>query len=130
MGMVGSAIGQVFFQRASEAHLHGGLADLVTNVFRRLVSFGLFPLLILTVIGKELFVLAFGNEWSEAGVFVQIMSPWLFFVLISSPLSTLPLVLEKQQVMLKINIVIFVTRLASLSVGGYLGSARMGLFLF
>ena len=130
MGMVGSAIGQVFFQRASEAHVHGGLSDLVTNVFRRLVSFGLFPLLILTAIGKELFVVVFGADWSEAGVFVQIMSPWLFFVLISSPLSNLPLVLEKQQVMLQFNIVIFLTRLGALLVGGYLGSARVALFLF
>lgn len=130
MGMIGSAIGQVFFQRASVAHVHGGLTDLVTNVFRRLVAFGLFPLLLLTAIGQELFANVFGAGWSEAGVFVQIISPWLFFVLISSPLSTLFLVLEKQQAMLKFNVVIFVTRLASLLIGGHLGTPRVALLLF
>ena len=130
MNLIGGAIAQVFFQRASEANISGNLDHVVENVFRTLVKFGLFPLLVLTVIGQDLFMVAFGNTWAEAGFYVQILAPFFFFVFISSPLSTLLRVLEKQQVALYLNIVIFVSRLFCLLIGGYIGNPRIALFLF
>ena len=61
---------------------------------------------------------------------MQILGLWVFFVFISSPISTLFTVLEKQKMGLFINIIRIVLRAASLIVGGLLGSARIGLFLF
>jgi hypothetical protein len=54
----------------------------------------------------------------------------MFFWFISSPLSTLFLVLELQEFSLGINIAIFVTRLIALLIGGWLGNARLALALF
>lgn len=130
MSLVGTAIGQVFFRRAAIARHEGRLAELVENAFGQLAKLGLFPLLLLSLVGRELFLFVFGPEWAEAGVFAQILAPWVFFWFISSPLSTLISVLEKQRFGLFLNIAILATRLGSLVIGGWLGDARLGLGLF
>jgi lipopolysaccharide exporter len=130
MNLIGGAIAQVFFQRASEALKEGTLPEIVENVFRTLVNLGMFPLLMLTIIGQDLFIVVFGKQWAEAGVYTQILSVWMFFWFISSPLSTLFRVLEKQEFSLVLNILIFVSRLITLGIGGILGSTRLALLLF
>lgn len=130
MSLIGGAIAQVFFQRAAEAKMQGMLSNLVENVFRRLAMIGLFPLLMLTLIGPQLYRVVFGPEWVEAGVYTQILSVWAFFWFVSSPISTLFSVLEKQDFGLKLNVFIFLSRLASLWVGGYVGNPRLALLLF
>lgn len=131
MSLVGGAVSQVFFQKASEAHNStGNLSQVVEEVFKRLVSLGIFPILLLTLIGEDLFIVAFGQRWAEAGVYMQILGIWLFFVFISSPISTLYIVLEKQWAGLVFNIILFVTRAVSLIAGGLIGDARIALILF
>jgi len=80
MKIVGGAVAQVFFQKASEAHNHtGNVSRLVEDVFRRLVSLSIFPVLVLMLIGKDLFIVIFGERWAEAGVYIQILGLWIFF---------------------------------------------------
>jgi len=130
MNMVGGAVAQVFFQKASEAHYHtGNLSKVVEEVFKRLVSLGIFPILVLTLIGEDLFIVAFGARWAEAGVYMQILGLWIFFQFISSPISTLFAVLEKQHYGLFFNSILLVTRAASLILGGTTGDERFTLFL-
>jgi len=131
MSLVGGAVSQVFFQKASEAHNRtGNLSKVVEEVFKRLVSLGIFPILLLTLIGEDLFIVAFGARWAEAGVYMQILGLWIFFQFISSPISTLFSVLEKQQYALFFNGVLFGTRAVSLISGGMTGDTRFTLFLF
>jgi lipopolysaccharide exporter len=130
MSLFGSSVAQVFFQRAAEARVEGRLAALVEAAFRRLVMFSAFPLLLLTIIGRDLFVVTFGERWAEAGVYAQILSTWVFFQLISGPLSTLFSVLERQEMGLRVNLFLLVTRFAGLGAGGLLGNARLALVFF
>lgn len=130
MSMIGRAIGQVFFQRAAEARITNTIGALVESTFRRLVMFGLFPMLLLMFIGGDLFSIVFGDEWREAGIYVQILAPWGFVWFISSPMSTLSSVFEKQEFGLTINAIIFISRLLALGIGGMIGNARLALALF
>lgn len=130
MSLIGGSIAQVFFQRASEARRDGMLNKLVENVFKVLVLIGLFPLLILTFIGGDIFLVIFGDQWLEAGIYAQILGIWTFIWFISSPLSTLYIVLEKQDFGLKYNIANLITRLLSLVIGGFIGSVYIALMLF
>lgn len=130
MSFIGSSISQVFFQRASEANAEGTLSTLVESVFRLLVLIGLFPMLSLTIVGSDVFSVLLGKNWVEAGVYSQIMSIWALIWFISSPLSTLYIILEKQQFGLKYNLINFSTRLLSLLIGGFYGNARLTLILF
>jgi O-antigen/teichoic acid export membrane protein len=131
ISVVGNAIAQVFFQRASEVQkAQGDLSDITAPLFRWLVALGLFPMLLLTVIGKEIFVILFGQTWAEAGIYTQILSPWMLFVFISSPLSTLFSVLERQEGALLFNALLFISRLITLVGGGVLGEPRLALLFF
>jgi O-antigen/teichoic acid export membrane protein len=130
MDLLGGAIAKVFFQRAAKAEWEGDLALVVEGVFKRLVAIGMFPMLLLGLIGRDAFALVFGANWAEAGVYVQILSVWTFFWFISSPMSTLFNVLEKQEFGLRLNLANLATRLVSLLVGGFLNDVRLGLLLF
>ena len=130
MNLIGASIAQAFFSRASEAKNNGNLQQLVESTFRQLVSLSLFPLLLLTIIAPELFIVFFGKNWAEAGVYTQILSIWMFFWFISSPLSNLYFILEKQEFILNLNIAIFITRVLSLLIGGVYHDAHLALILF
>jgi O-antigen/teichoic acid export membrane protein len=79
---------------------------------------------------EELFSFVFGSQWSDAGVYVQYLSLWVFFVFISSPLSTLLIVLEKQKVFMVWNFGLFITRSLIIVAGGFIGSDKITIFLF
>lgn len=130
MSLVGSAISQVFIQQAARAKSAGALPPLVEGLMDRLGSVALFPLLIIGIAGESLYASIFGQAWAEAGVYAQILSAWAFIWFVSSPMSTLFSVLERQEFGLKLNFFLLVTRVISLSVGGYFESIRLALLLF
>lgn len=130
MSLIGSAIGQVFFQRAAEAKFEGTLAKIVEDTFLRLCLVGIFPILLLASIGRELFIVVFGPTWAEAGTFVQILALWIFFVFITSPICALFSVLERQGTFLAFNACLFAARAAALAVGGMSGDPRIALGIF
>jgi len=130
INIIGSAVAQVFFQRATVTNFEGDLHDLVENLFIRLIIVGMLPFLMIFLVGEDIFTVFFGTSWAEAGVYAQIMSLWLFFVFITSPLSTLFAVFEKQSTFLLINILLLVVRVATLTFGGMTGSARLALIFY
>jgi O-antigen/teichoic acid export membrane protein len=119
MTLVGNALAQAFYQRSAE--LRSNLVNLsksVELIFRRLAAIGLFPALVLGIAGPELFSIVFGANWIEAGRFAQILSPWMFILLITSPLTILFATLERQELALIVNIIILSTRFGALVIGG------------
>jgi len=130
LGVVGLSIGQVFFQHASKSKLDGTLDSLVRKSFTSLVMIGLFPILLVTIIGYDIFVVFFGENWGEAGIYLQILGVWVFFWFIASPISCLYSVLEMQSFGLWVNFLLFLTRLISLSLGGYFGNVHFSLLLY
>lgn len=131
MDIVGQAVAQVFFQKASEANNHKDeLPILVEKIFNKLISIGLYPILMLIIIAQDLFTVFFGERWTEAGLYVQILGLMVFFRFISSPISTLFSVLEKQGSGLIVNILLFVSWCISLIAGGITGNIKLTLFLY
>lgn len=130
MSLIGSAIAQVFFQRAAEAYHQGTLDSLAENIFKVLLKLSVLPMLLIAVAGKDMFIIVFGAAWGEAGIYAQILSFWAIFWFISSPLSTICSVREKLTLSLSMTILNFITRLLSLVVGGVLGSAILAITLF
>jgi len=130
MDLIGGAISQAFYPRAAAARGEGDLAQVVEAVYRRLVTIGFAPMVVLGIVASDLFRIAFGERWVEAGVYTQILAGWTFFWFISSPLSSLFSVLEMQAFGLKLNFLILGSRLVSLVAGGFFGNARLALVLF
>lgn len=129
MNLIGSAVGQVFFQSANEAKNNGNLPRLVDDMFEKLVAISLFPLLMLMIIGRDLYVVVFGDNWAQAGIYTQILALWAFFWFMSGPFTTLFSVLEKQEMQLKWNVFNFSLRLGAILIGGYYESPLMAVSL-
>jgi O-antigen/teichoic acid export membrane protein len=56
----------------------------------------LIPFSIVFFFGEPIFVFVFGENWVLAGQISEILAPWLMINFVTSPISTLPLVLGKQ----------------------------------
>jgi len=131
MGLIGSATSQVFFQKAcDEKNRTGSVKNIVRQIQQRLISIGMLPMFILIIIGTDLFSFVLGSQWYIAGEYAAILAPWILFVFIASPLSVIFSVLEKQTIDLTFNILILVSRITVLVIGGLYGSPVTTLILF
>lgn len=129
--LLGNAIVPVFLQRAAEVRGRPEeLGRTVEMLFRRLVALGLFPSILLMLGGKELFGVVLGPEWVEAGLYTQILAPWMFFLFISIPLSMLFTALERQEFSLIIQVLILGTRVGALVIGGWLNNVYLALAIW
>ncbi len=130
MTLLGSAVAQVYYVRATDAMRSGELAAITLEVFRRLVALGLFPIFSVAIAGPEIFSFVFGESWSDAGLYASYLAPWVLLVFVSSPLSRLFDLLEKQRELLLFNLVLLATRAAALVFGGVSGDANLAILLF
>ncbi len=111
MTLIGTAIGQVYFQKSAEFSSDPEkLKQLTWNLYRILLIVGILPLGAVLVFGDLLFGWVFGAEWTNAGNYASMLSVWILFVFISSPLSNLFYVQERQRQGLVLQAVIFASR--------------------
>lgn len=130
MSLIGGSVAQAFFPRATEAKRQGNLDKITFEIFQQLLSIGLVPIVLITIVAPDLFALVFGVRWWTAGEYVRWLSLWLLFVFISSPLSNIYSVLERQRAGLIVNILMFSTRLMVLVIGGIRQDAFLTIALF
>jgi lipopolysaccharide exporter len=131
VGVIGVATSRVFFQRAcEEKNRSGSIENIVREVQQRLISLAMFPMFLLLIIGPELFSLVLGPQWSVAGQYAGILAPWVLFVFIASPLGSIFYVLEKQAIDLSFNILILISRVIVLIIGGLSGDPVVALVLY
>jgi O-antigen/teichoic acid export membrane protein len=127
--IIGNAVAQVFYARVSRES-HVGARATTAAVYRSLLALGTGPMVLLAIGGQQLFSFAFGDAWTEAGAYAQWLAPWLLLVFVTSPLSTLVYVRERQGAELVFQIVLLVVRTTSLVVGWVMGSATLAIALF
>lgn len=98
INLIGISIGQVFINKASTTLNEGGkLFPLVKRSLLSLVGLSIVPFGTLMLFGDVIFAFVFGEDWREAGVYCQIIAPWLMVNFIVSPLSQIPLLIKKQK---------------------------------
>jgi lipopolysaccharide exporter len=128
--VIGNSIATVFFQKASEEkNRTGSVKNIVKSVNARLISIGIFPALLLIIIGPELFTVALGAQWATAGVYAQILAPVFFIVFISVPLLSIFNVLEQQRISLWFNVWNLISTVIVLIVAGSLHDPILGFVL-
>jgi O-antigen/teichoic acid export membrane protein len=113
MAIVGSSISQVFFQKLSNSSKKD-LYSIVLSFLWKAFLFSSPIFLVIYFVAPNVFSFFFGSDWILAGQAVSIMTPWLFFNFISSPLSTLYIILNKQEVVLLFSIAYMTVPLALL----------------
>jgi O-antigen/teichoic acid export membrane protein len=118
MSMLGSAIGQVLLRQLSECrHDKDKFRELVSKAYRNLILIASVPYVMVAFFGRELFSIVFGAAWAEAGVFAQLIAPWLLFNFIGAPLTMIFTVREKQRRMFFWITGMFVARVLSIYAG-------------
>lgn len=130
VSMLGSAMYQVFYQKASEAYNNGqDIRPLLLKIYRNLFIIGFPVFLILTFTTPTLFKFIFGEKWILSGEIAQILCPWLFFNFLASPVSCITLVLNKQKEAMYITLVDIFLRTISLIIGGIYDDYKLSFIL-
>lgn len=114
IGMVGSAIGQVYLSKAPETRRSGMLSELTGSVLHGAIKVGVLPIACMGVVAPGLFDWLFGESWSRAGELVSWMAPWLLLQYLASPISMVMHVQERQRMMLLLTCGGVVIRLGAL----------------
>lgn len=98
IAIVGSSIGQVFFNKAAEQVSNGeSTLGILRKTVLVLFLLALIPFSVLFLFGDVLFAFVFGDNWEKAGEYSEIMSVWFFVSFIVSVVSTLPTILKRQK---------------------------------
>jgi O-antigen/teichoic acid export membrane protein len=119
MGLLGNAISPVFLQKAAETNRNNpsDLGRITGALYQKLLYAGILPFMALTVFGDWLFKFAFGHRWEMAGVFTSYLGIYYMFRLISSPLASIFVVLQKQNKLFLFQAFLIAGRFAALFVG-------------
>lgn len=131
IGLIAISVGQVFFQEMSAKKLLKDRSHLFEKTLLKLLKIASPIFAFVMIFGDKIFSFIFGKEWIVAGEYAQIISLWLFFVFIISPLTQVYNILEEQRVFLKLNFLSFSLRIISLLLGGlYFQDILITLYLF
>jgi O-antigen/teichoic acid export membrane protein len=126
---VGQSVSQVFLGQAAQAKQRDELAPLVGSVFRFLMTVALHAFIPLAVMAKPLFSVAFGSTWVDAGAYAQYLMPLVALGFVSTPLSMLVTVLQRQRQELWFQCAYLTVIVVSLACGAALADSRLALLL-
>jgi len=128
--MLGGAIAQVYLPVARDAAAAGHLDKLSLSIFGRLLGVAMTPMIIVAIAAPELISIILGPQWVLAGEMLTWLTPSLLAVFVASPLSEIYSILERQTEKLVFNVALFLTRVASLGIGGLLGDPILAVALY
>ncbi len=96
--VIGTSIGQVFYNRCSEIVNEGkSIYPLIKKTMIILIALSVIPFGLIFIFGEPLFGFVFSESWRESGYFSEIMTPWLMMNFIISPVSSIPMILNRQK---------------------------------
>lgn len=130
MGLLGKALADVFLSRAAEARRTDSLGPLVTAIHSALARTAMPAAIGLMLVGPPLFGVVFGPDWEVAGQLARWMAPWIYLVFVTSPLSSLFTVLEKQVQGAAFQATLLIARTAAILIGSQTGEIVHTVVLF
>lgn len=129
--LIGSAVGQVFFQRFAQAW--PDVIEARNLLFKTWISLslvGILPMLVIMIYGDIIFIILFGDVWVKSGVIASVIAPMVFAMLISSPTSSIFLVLGLQKYSLFFGLSVLIYRSGSLYFGIIVNNLYLGLMIW
>lgn len=128
---VATSIGNVYRKQAmEEIHETGSCYKTYKKTFLVLLALAAIPFTALFFSAPTLFSFFFGDNWKEAGKFMQVLTPFYFLQFITSPLSTTFIILEKQEFNFVWQFALAFSTVSAVVVGGISGSAYLALLYF
>ena len=132
LGIIGSSIGNVFREEAAkQLNENGTCRGLFANTLKKLIIIATIPFVIFYFIAPELFGFVFGKEWYKAGEYAQILTILFYFQFITSPLSNMFMIAQKQQYDLILQIYLVISVFCSFIIGyKVFNSVEYSLYIF
>ncbi|QGY45335.1 oligosaccharide flippase family protein [Maribellus comscasis] len=117
--LLSTSVSRVYIQKARSLKNNvSDLSRLTFSLFKKQFLIGIIPFTVMTLWGQAIFRVVFGAEWEFSGFLAQLIAPWLFVVMLISPLSAIMIVMEKQKISMFFNILLMAFRIAGLLIGG------------
>lgn len=110
MSIIGSSLSQVLFQKLSTVE-PGKMTPMITKFILKAVLIPIVPFAVLYFCSESLFGFIFGKEWVVAGKISALLIPWVFMNFITSPISTIFIIHNKQDRLLIFAIFYMITPL-------------------
>ena len=104
MALFGTATSQVFLSQAPERARQGRLEEVTRSTTRTLFRIGAPILAAIGLLSPFAFPIAFGAEWTRAGIIVAWMAPWLLLQFISSPVSMVLYIVGRQRLAMTLQV--------------------------
>jgi lipopolysaccharide exporter len=121
ISLMGESFGKVYLQKAAELQSQDrNLRDSMIKTTLGLIGVGIVPFGLLTIGGRWIFSFVFGEDWATAGLYAQMIAPWLFLGLINPPATQVIIVRQALRFNLLYNIVTMLMRIGSIVLGYYL----------
>ena len=114
MGLIGSAIAQVYHSNAPEYYEKNELYSYSLSIVKKIFKLILIPFILLFLISPFIFEFLFGKEWKDLGSYIIWMIPWYFMQMLVSPISMSLHIIGEQKVALLLQILGFVIRIVGL----------------
>lgn len=99
MSLISSSLSQVFFQKISTTPPHE-LHMLIKKFLAKGTLIALPIYIVIYFFAPIVFTFVFGSEWKTAGEAAAVMAPWLFLNFLTSPLSTVFIIKNRQHISL------------------------------
>ena len=131
INLFGNAIYQVYSKKMIDAiHQQENAQQQFKQVFLTLFLAGIIPFLVLYVYAPPLFALFFGKEWFQAGVYLQLLLPWLFMVYLTTSFTFIPNLFNQQKKALVIEVIYLLLRFLALQYGIRFNNIELALSLY
>lgn len=128
MVIVAGAVGDVFRHEASQEYAKtGNCKKIYKSSFLRLLIISIVPFSIFALFAPQLFVLVFGEAWRLSGEYAQILTPMFFLQFLTSPLSTMFMIAQKQKFDLIWQTVLFGLILSAFLIGRHYNDIEVAL---
>lgn len=99
------------------------------KLITQLIVFGIFPFVIIAIGAPEIFSFVFSEKWNTAGIYAQIMTPYLFLIFLLKPINSLYRVYDYQEKSLLFNIINFILSCLAVIVGGLTKNSTLTIIL-
>jgi cbb3-type cytochrome oxidase maturation protein len=129
VALIAEAIGKAFLIESVDNDPHK-LKNLVLGVYDMLLKISFGPFLIFAIVAPNVFIVVFGDQWADSGLYAQAMIPWMLAVFIFVPMMQLYITLEQQDIELRFQAVIMTSRLSGILIGAFMGSVMTSIALY
>lgn len=126
----GSVLGAFRVKSIEEVGSKGECTSTFLKILKFMFIMGIVPSIIILLAGKQIFVLIFGGQWEMAGLFSQIMIVMFFLKFITSPLTYMFYIAERQNWNFIGQILFIISTIVSFFVGYYYKDIIIALIIY